>query len=212
MIRLLRIPVLACAAFAISASSASAASISILANGSKSFDIYWSLVVGSTQLTALGEFDVTVTNGYADFAVDLTNNTSLASEKVHSIGFNADPNGTSITVTDKGEYFQNFGLDQKFPGFKTVDICVWGTQNCSGGAQGSNLPGAGTSDKFGFRLFGDFAQGLRLDNFVVKFQGDLGSFEFADTTPPRSVPEPSTLVLLGIGAAAMMLSRRRILQ
>ena len=46
----------------------------------------------------------------------------------------------------------------------------------------------------------------------MKFQGDLGSFEFADTTPPRSVPEPSTLALLTIGAAAMVLSRRRILQ
>jgi hypothetical protein len=212
MIKLLRIPALACAALAITASSARAASISIPASGSKSFDIFWSLMVGSTQLTALGQFDVTVTNGYADFAVDLTNNTSLASEKVHSIGFNADPNGTSIAVTDKGEYFQNFGLDQKFPGFKTVDICVWGTQNCSGGADGSNLPGAGTSDTFGFRLFGDFSQGLRLDNFVVKFQGQLGSFEFADTTPPRSVPEPSTLALLTIGAAAMMLARRRSLQ
>jgi hypothetical protein len=212
MMRLLRIPALACAALAITASSARAASISIPANGSKSFDIFWSLMVGSTQLTALGEFDVTVTNGYADFRVDLTNNTSLASEKVHSIGFNADPNGTSISVTAKGDYFQNFGLDQKFPGFKTVDICVWGTQNCSGGGQGSNLPGAGESDTFRFLLFGDFTQGLRLDNFVVKFQGDLGSFEFADTTPPRSVPEPSTLALLTIGAAAMMLARRRSLQ
>jgi len=212
MIRLLRIPILACAALAITTGTAKAASISILANGSKSFDIYWSLVVGSTQLSALGAFNVTVTNSYADFDVDLTNKTAAsAGETVHSIGFNSDPNGTSITLKNPDNYFQNFGLDQKFPGFKTVDICVWASNNCSGGAEGSNLPG-GKSDGFAFRLLGDFTQGLKLDNFVVKFQGDLGSFEFADTTPPRSVPEPSTLALLTIGAAAMMLSRRRILQ
>ena len=81
MIRLLRLPVLVCTALAITATSARAASISIPANGSKSFDIFWSLVVGSTDLTALGAFDVTVTNGYADFAIDLTNNTSLSPAK-----------------------------------------------------------------------------------------------------------------------------------
>jgi len=212
MIRLLRIPILACAALAITTGTAKAASISILANGSKSFDIYWSLVVGSTPLSAVGAFKVDLTDSYADFTVGLANKTAAsAGETVHSIGFNADHNGTGLDVTDSGDYFKSFGLNQKFPGYKTVDLCVWGSQNCSGGAEGSNLPGA-KSDAFGFRLFGDFTQGLRLDNFVVKFQGDLGSFEVADTTPPRSVPEPSTLALLAIGAAAMMLSRRRILQ
>jgi hypothetical protein len=211
MIRLLRIPLLACTALAIAASSARAASISIPAASSQSFDIFWSKIVGSTDLTALGSFVVTVKDGSADFTIGLMNNTTLATEKVHSIGFNADPNGTSISMTDPGQYFQNFGLDQKFPGFKTVDICVWGTQNCSGGGQGANLPG-GIKDTFGFSLLGDFSKGLRLENFVVKFQGELGSFEFADSTPPRSVPEPSTLALLTIGAAAMTLSRRRKLR
>jgi hypothetical protein len=212
MSRLLRIAALACAALALSASATQAASISLPVGGTQSFDIFWSKMVGSTELAALGQFDVTVAGGYADFSIDLTNNTSLASEKIHSIGFNADPNGTSIAVTESGKYFQNFDLEQKFPGFNTVDICVWGTQNCSGGGQGSNLPGAGTTDTFAFRLFGDFTNGLRLNNFVVKFQGQLGSFEFADTTPPRTVPEPSTLALLTIGAAAMTLSRRRKVQ
>ena len=144
MIRLRRIPILVCAALAISTGSARAASISILANGNKTFDIYWSLVVGSTQLSAVGAFGVNVTNGYADFTVGLANNTATsAGETVHSIGFNADPNGTSLSLLpdpDPNGYFHNFGLNQKFPGYKTVDICVWASNNCAGGEKVRTCP------------------------------------------------------------------------
>ncbi len=209
MSRLIRIALLTWAIFA-AAVNARAASIFIPAPGSQSFDIFWSQMVGTTNMTALGSFSVNVTNTYADFYVNLTNNTSAsAGERVHSIGFNSDPNGTSISVLQAGTYFKAFGLDQTFPSFKKIDLCAWTTNNCSGGAQGSNLPGAGGSDYFGFRLGGDFSSGLTLNNFVIKFQGDLGSFEFADTTLPRPVPEPSSLLLCGLGSAAALLAARR---
>ena len=194
---------------------AQAASISIPSGGTQSFDIFWSKVVGTTDLTALGEFNVNVTDSYADFYVTLTNNTDAAAgESVHSIGFNSAPNGTSITMLDPGDYFKSLGLQQTFPGFKTIDICAWTANNCSGGAQGSNLPGGGApvgTDTFAFRLGGDFSSGLALTNFVIKFQGSLGSFEFTDTTPPSNVPEPSSLLLLAVGSVAAIFgaSRRR---
>jgi hypothetical protein len=192
---------------------AQAASISIPSPGSQTFDILWSMVVSGIDLTALGEFKVDVTDTYADFFVTLTNNTvASAGEKVHSIGFNSDPNGTSITMLESGDYFKSIGLDQNFPSFKKIDICAWASNNCSGGAQGSNLPGGGApvgTDSFAFRLNGDFSDGLVLNNFVIKFQGDLGSFEFGDTTPPTSVPEPATLTLLGIGVTLAAVRRRR---
>jgi hypothetical protein len=199
------------------ARDARAASITLAPDAADSFEILWSLMVGTTELTALGEFDVDVTDSYVDFYVTLTNNTTLVSEKVHSIGFNTDPNGTSLTVLDSGVYFQNFGLDQKFPSFKKVDICAWGTQNCQGGGQGSNLPGGGApvgTDSFAFRLAGDFSDGLTVDRFVIKFQGTLGSFEFEDTpSRPPTVPEPSSLVLLAMGAlTSFAASRRRRVQ
>jgi hypothetical protein len=192
---------------------AQAASISIPSPGSQTFDILWSKVVSGINLTALGEFKVDVTDTYADFAVTLTNNTvASAGEKVHSIGFNSDPNGTSITMLDAGNYFQSLGLNQNFPSYKKIDVCAWASNNCSGGGQGSNLPGGGApvgTDSFAFRLNGDFSDGLVLNNFVIKFQGDLGSYEFVDTAPPTSVPEPATLALLGIGLSLAEVRRRR---
>jgi hypothetical protein len=195
------------------ARDARAASITIAHDSSDSFQVLWSLMVGTTELTALGEFNVTVTDTYVDFLVTLTNNTTLVSEKVHSIGFNTDPNGMSLTVLESGTYFQNFALDQKFPNFKKVDICAWGTENCQGGGQGSNLPGGGApvgTDSFAFRLNGDFSDGLTVDRFVIKFQGTLGSFEFEDTpSHPPAVPEPSSVALVAMGAAFTAIRARR---
>jgi hypothetical protein len=214
MTRLLRTVVLT--AFAVMAGplSARAASITIAGGSSASFDVYWSQMVGGASLSAVGDFDVTVTNTYVDFDITLTNNTAAkANEAVHSIGFNSDPNGTSLSMLDAGEYFKSFGLDQKFPGYKTVDICAWASNNCTGGAQGANLPGGGApvgSDTFGFRLMGDFSNGITLSDFVIKFQGDLGSYELsASSIRPTSMPEPSSVVLLLTGAAATFIGARR---
>jgi hypothetical protein len=211
MIKMIRFAFFCCAVFVLGATSARAASISIPSPGSASFDIVWSKVVGTTNLTAVGKFFVDVSDTSADFYVTLANNTvASAGESVHSIGFNSDPNGTSITMLDPaGHYFTSIGLDQTFPSFKKIDICAWASNNCSGGAQGSNLPGGGVSDYFAFRLNGDFSDGLILNNFVVKFQGNLGSYEFADTTPPKSVPEPSFLLLLSFGIVASIAANRR---
>ena len=49
-----------------------------------------------------------------------------------------------------------------------------------------------------------------LNTFVLKFQGDLGSFEVeGSTTPPISTPEPSSVVLLLTGMGATVLTIRR---
>ena len=87
----IRILALSCFTWCASTVSAHAATISIASSSSSSFDVYWSLLVGGTELAAVGNFDVTVTDSYVDFAVTLTNDTvASANEKVHAIGFNAD--------------------------------------------------------------------------------------------------------------------------
>lgn len=187
--------------------------ITLAANSATTFDILWSEVHSGVNLTALAAFDVTVTNSYVQFLITVTNNTSLFNERVHGLGFNTDPNGTSLTNTVTGEYFGNFALNRNFPSFQRIDVCAWTDQNCTGGSQGSNLPGLGTDDTFGFRLNGNFSSGVTLDTFAIKFQGDLGSFEFEGDQPPppptTSVPEPASLLFMGIGLSGAFALRRR---
>ena len=193
------------------AARAEASVITAGPDSTTSFDILWSKMVGTTELLAVGAFDVTVTDTFVDFLITVTNDTNLYNQRVHSIGFDTDPNGTGLTNTASGTYFKDFALNQKLPGFQKVDICAWSTQNCSGGGQQSNLPGLGGTDTFGFRLLGDFSDGIEISRFAIKFMGDLGSFEFEGHQPPptQSVPEPAAMALMGLGALGLAARRRR---
>jgi hypothetical protein len=208
MKRLVRL--VAAAAMLLAFSSPARADVISLGSGeTASFDILWSRVVSGVDLTALGEFTVSLQDTYVDVLITLTNNTLLESEKIHSIGFNTDPSATGLTNVQAGTYFTNFNLNTTFPDFQTIDICVYTANNCAGGPETGNLPGNGGTDTFGFRLLGDFSGGLALSTFAVKFQGDLGSFEFEGHRPPASVPEPSGLMLTALGLAATGIARRR---
>jgi hypothetical protein len=187
---------------------ARADAISLNSGMTYQFDVVWSLLVSkggtSTTLQALGEFDVAVTDTYADFLITLTNDTALVSERIHSIGFNTAPEATALSNPVSGSVFQNFALYQNFPSFQTIEVCAWTSNNCSGGAQRNNLPGGGASDTFGFRLESDFTDGLDITAFAIKFQGDLGSYQFSGnpSPPPITVPEyDSSASLLLVGMA-----------
>lgn len=186
-----------------------AATITVGGDSSTSFDILWSQMVGDTELRALGLFNVNVTDTYTDFVITLTNSTALFNERVHSLGFDTNPNATSLTNEVDGAYFGGFGLNTTFPGFQRIDVCAWTDGRCTGGAQGENLPGLGASDTFGFRLNGDFDEGIVISRFALQFMGDLGSFQFEGERPPASVPEPGSLLLLGLGITVSAVSMRR---
>jgi hypothetical protein len=170
----------------------------------------WSL--SPRLVTALGSFSVEVDDTSARFSITLTNDTdSSVNERIQSIGFDVTPDATDLTDPVAGQVFTNFALYQNFPSFQTVDICAWASNNCSGGSQGGNLAGGGTSDTFGFTLHGDFGSGLTITNLAVKFQGNLGSYELTGT--PTSVPEyegSASFLLLGIGFVAAYGRRRRL--
>ena len=191
------------------AAPARAATIVLAADSSATFDILWSKIVSGTELRALATFEVDVTDTYVEFGVTLKNETDLYNERVHSFGFSTDPNATGITMLQAGTWFNDFGLTQKFPGFQQIDFCAWAVNKCQGGAQTQNMPGMDTSDYFRFQLTGDFSNGITLGTFAIQFMGDLGSFQFEGDKPPTNVPEPGTLLLLGLALCVGPLATRK---
>ena len=199
-------------ALGVTASRADAAPIAIAADSTRSFEIVWSQMVGATELRAVGEFQVTVTDTYTNFLITLTNETPLLNERIHSLGFNTNPNAQSLTNTIAGSYFDSFRLNTNFPSFQRIDVCVYTANNCTGGAQTQNLPGLGATDTFGFQLNGNFSNGIVLDTFAIQFMGDLGSFQFEGDQPPpppSGVPEPATLLLVALGLTVSRATRYR---
>jgi len=205
--------------------NASAATINLAADtANQQFEILWTLAIPdpAVTLTALGQFTASVTDTFIDFTITMNNQTAALSEQIHSFGFNINPDGTSVTNVVAGSNFANANREQNLPSIDTnIDVCIWATNNCSGGAQGPNLDG-GDSDTISFRLNGNFSNGATLDTFGIKFQGERDSYEFEGNTPPNgenpppngenpptSVPEPTSMVLVGLGLASVLGARRR---
>jgi hypothetical protein len=192
-------------------SEARAASITLGAGTTTTIAVDWTQVEALGTLAAFGLFQVSVdaSGDWATFLITLTNNTATSlNEKVHSIGFDVDPNATALTNPVQGTIFRNFSL---YPLIQTVEVCAYTTISCAANLGLVNLSGGGASDTFGFTLQGNFDAGLTLSNFMVSFQNGTSVDRYAGTA--RTVPEyqsSASFLLVGLGFVVAIGGWRRV--
>ena len=177
---------------------------------------------GGVVLTASGS--LSITGGFNSSSLTLhvvLNNTSTlngvpltaaSNVRLTGWGFGINPNATSVTFSDASDGGIIDATLDSLPGLAAIEVCAWGGNNCSGGANGGIQ--AGSSDTFDLILAGSWGNSVTFDPLGVKFQTDFGSFEFACTGTCAgggdvTVAEPKTLLLLGVGLIAFAALGRR---
>lgn len=215
------------AAAAMSMAGAASAEV-IVDDANDDFTIEWSQAVSSGAysgtLSATALFDVqSISAGQAVFKVTVSNTTTgnFVNAGLAAFSFLTNPDSTGSYQT-AGAVFDGISSGA-VPSFKYHTVCAYTANNCSGGAQGGLLA-IGESDTFWLKLtwsggaelqFPDDRSGKQgtYDNWAIKFQTNVGSYEFAACTGPCleqfDVPSPAPLALLGLGLMSMAAARRR---
>jgi len=198
------------------------ASAIVIDSTNDDFTINWALPnAGGSGVTVLGQamFNITaVTDTSLAMTVTVNNLPDIGAPSgykggISSIGWATDPNATSGTLTP-GAVFDG-GAFTSIPSLTLVEVCIYAANNCAGGSQ-NQLLAENASDTFKITLntSPDGSALWNLTNFGMKFQTDNGSFEFYGcerNSCSNSVPEPGTLLLLGLGLLGCgVVTRRKI--
>jgi hypothetical protein len=134
-----------------------------------------------------------------------------------SLGFGVTADAGRVEFVQNGVVVDQASVQsgsQNFPGgFKNIDICLFSSNNCSGGNINNGLQ-AGQFDTFIINIYaaeaGGFlnADGTRstvtISDFATKWQTQDGSYELA------GVPEPITMVGSGMALGLGALMKRKV--
>ncbi len=176
------------------------------------FNTSWSYSNGGSTVSAAGSITVSnLSSNVMTLNISIGNTTSvgggLTEARIASFGFGAaDAEGMS---SSGGVHLSNTAYNPRpnLPGFD-VDVCAFGGKNCAGG--GNNGIYLGFGDSLTMDIYGDFDpnEGVTLDQFAVKFQTNVGSFELAGS--PTPVPVPAAAFLLSTGLLGLLGIRRKL--
>ncbi len=179
---------------------------------SDAFNASWAYSNGGYTVRASGSISVaSLSSNMMTLNISIDNTTSvgggLTEARISSFGFGAaDAEGMS---SSGGAYLTNTAYNPRpnLPGYD-VDVCAFGGRNCAGG--GNKGIALGFADSLTMNIYGDFDPdaGVTLDQFAVKFQTNVGSFELAGN--PSPVPVPAAAFLLGAGLLGLVGVRRKL--
>ncbi len=165
---------------------------------------------GSLNLSGFNSSQLTV-------GVILNNTSGTSSNRLTSFGFGIDPNATGVIFSDANDGGMINAVLDNIPSLKTIEVCAYGGNNCSGGSNGGILGGA--SDTFSILLAGNWGNQVDIAPIGFKYQTGSGSFEFTTSTISSGtggqvggvgpIPEPGILALLSAGLLGQVLLIRQ---